>query len=119
MLVDFPDIKNCRTNELADKYYSITTAAARHDGRTYSSAVPAATGLRCLGRLPMDHGHHSWLTSFPLRSSFSTCLGDKDCTGTGCRVTEVTEPLYRCSELRLGDETGKDLMLKCTLTNLE
>jgi hypothetical protein len=45
---------------------------------------------------------------------FSFCLGDEDCTG--CRVTEL---LYRCSELRLGDETGKDLMLKCTLTNLE
>jgi hypothetical protein len=66
-----------------------------NDGRTYGSAVPAATGLRCLRRLPMGHGRHSCLTSFPLRPSFSTCLGDEDCTGTGCRVTEVTELMYR------------------------
>jgi hypothetical protein len=36
-------------------------------------------------RGPTPHGHHSCVTPFPRRSSFSTCLGDEDCTGTGWR----------------------------------
>jgi hypothetical protein len=50
----------------------------------------------------MGHGRHSCLTSFPLRSSFSTCLGDEDCTGTGCRVTEL---MYRIGAQSSDSET--------------
>jgi hypothetical protein len=42
-----------------------------------------AAHLPPLPRGPTPHGNHSCVTPFPRRSSFSTCLGDEDCTGTG------------------------------------
>ena len=48
--------------------------------------IVAKTRAYPLSHAAVARGPRRCLTSFPLRSSFLTCLGDEDGTGTGCCI---------------------------------